>query len=105
MIVTTTNTTPTPKELLRTLRQGLSDRYSYKLSGLGTKQTVIVSRWWLAVARITIHENEIRVGAPSRIRAFITNMVRFTSGWAMPLGPWREKLQQQLTAFLKRKYN
>lgn len=105
MIVTTTNNTPTPKELLRTLRQGLSDRYSYRLAGLGNERTVIVSRWWLTVAQITIHENEIRVGAPSRIRAFLTNMVRFNSGFAMPLGPWRENLQQQLTTFLKRKYN
>lgn len=105
MIVATTTTTPTPKELLRTLRQGLSDKYSYRLARLGAKQTVIVSAWWLAIAQITIHENEIRVEKPSRIRTFFSAIIRYCTGFTIPFGPWKENLQQQLTTFLKRKYN
>ncbi|MBO3697966.1 hypothetical protein [Roseivirga sp. E12] len=105
MIVTTTNLTPTPKELLGALREGLSDRYSYKLAGLGTGRTVIVSAWWLTIAQITIHENEIRVQKPSRVRTFFSAIVRYCTGFAMPFGPWKENLQQQLTTFLKREYN
>ena len=105
MIVTTANTTPTPKELIGALRQGLSHRYSYKLAGLGTGRTVIVSAWLLTIAQITIHENEITIKKPSRIRTFFSAIVRYCTGFAMPFGPWKENLQQQLTTFIKRKYN
>jgi len=105
MIITATNTTPTPKELIGVFRQELSNRYSFRLAGLGTGRTIIISAWWLTIAQITIHENEIRVEKPSRIRTFFSAIVRYCTGFAMPFGPWKKNLQQQITTFLKRKYN
>ncbi len=105
MKVIATSTAPKVQELIWQLKQEFNSQYSFKRSFFGPEGAVIVSWWWLTAAQITIHENGIRVKEPSALRTFISTIIRYPLGFAMPLRPWRKNLQKHLVIFLKRKFS
>ncbi|MCE7995210.1 MAG: hypothetical protein HEP71_24745 [Roseivirga sp.] len=105
MIVTVRNTTPDPKDLIQTLREGLSHRFSYKIAGSGQERKVVVRYGWLTAARISLFRNQMSVESPSRTNIFFSSVFMLLISTPMPLRPLRAKIQDQLTALLKRKYS
>ncbi len=105
MIVTAPHITPDPKDLIDTLRGELSHRFSYRIADSGQGRKVIVRYGWLTAARITLFRNQVIVEKASRINIFFSSVFMLLISTPMPLKPIRAKIQDQLTALLKRKYS
>ncbi|MGF6850283.1 hypothetical protein QFZ51_005518 [Chitinophaga sp. W3I9] len=105
---------PSINELAETLKQKFSDRYSYELFDFGNKQSIFVEKSAFVSIQVTREENEImieRIAKPSIFTAvfFLVDLIVTGSGNVLyrlsPFHSEQQKLEQELSAFLKKEYN
>ena len=107
MIVPITSNAPNAQDLIRILEVEFSGQYSYKIFGLGSQPTVIVSKSWFSGAQITIQKDGINLEevVPSVPLALLSSFFMYFIGFAVPFGSWKEKLSKRLGNFLSQKFN
>lgn len=108
MKIITSKMTPSTKEMAGILKREFSDRYSYKLFGLSNDKSIIVWKSTFVGTQISKRENEITIEGiyPSITTSYFSVLTNIILGGGIPLfhSSWR-KLEKEIGAFLKQKYN
>lgn len=104
MIVQATCESPNLNNLIQELKNEFSDRYTFKIFGLGSQKSILVRKSaWVGV-QITVYGNEIIIDGsfPNIISSSLMTLLSLST--IAPVSKWHE-LEKKITVFLKRKYN
>jgi len=113
MRISTSKKLPSTAELIGILKQELHQNYSYKLFGLGSEKTIIVTKSSSVGAQISVRGNEIMIqGTPPPPVAYFVSFLCWTEFAALLLFfmGWSTRsklieLEKELAVFLNNKYN
>lgn len=112
MKISTSKNLPSAAELITILKQEFSERYSYKLFGLGREKTILVGESTFIGAQISMGENEMTIqGAPPSLpAAYFVSFLGMTELAFLLLAflgsaSKMKALEKDIAIFLKAKYN
>ena len=114
MKISTSKNLPSAAELITILKQEFSERYSYKLFGLGKDKTILVGESTFIGAQISIGENEMTIqgATPSLPAAYFVSFLGITEFAFLLLAflglssdSKMRTLEKNIAIFLKAKFN
>lgn len=113
MKISTSKNLPSAAELIAILKQEFSERYSFKLFGLGKEKTILVGESTFIGAQISIGENEMTIqgATPSLPAAFISFLAITEFAFlllaflGLSSGSKMRTLEKKIAIFLKARYN
>lgn len=107
MKIKTIKALPSSKELMEILQKEYSEKYSFKLFGIGDEKSIIVRKSFFIGAQISKNENEITIDGipPSALSSLVAILLQQLANLFILFNPSRyKKVEKELSVFLYNKY-